>query len=120
MGRRFSALKIVTATEAFFLGRPGPPPGQPTMPGMLIVESMAQAGGILLMASVEDPGSKLVYFMMIDRVRWRGAVRAGDQLRVELAVTRSRGRVSRVRGVASVDGVVVCSADLAASVVDRR
>ena len=116
VNRRIVGLKNVTASEPFMLGQA---PGSATMPGLLIVEAMAQVGGILLMLSTADPASSVVYFMSLNGVRWRSAVHSGDQLRMEQVVTRSRGQVSKVRGHASVDGKCVCSAEMAAMVVRR-
>ncbi|HEU4642393.1 MAG TPA: UDP-3-O-acyl-N-acetylglucosamine deacetylase [Gemmatimonadaceae bacterium] len=115
-GKRIVGIKNVTINEPFFQGHF---PGHPIMPGVLIVEAMAQVGGMLLMGSVEDPENKVVYFMSLDNVKWRKPVKPGDQLRFELEVMQLRGRVCRMRGVARVDGDVVCEADMAAMVVDR-
>jgi len=76
-------------------------------------------GGMLLMGAVDNPENKIVYFMSLDNVKWRKPVRPGDQLRCELEMVQIRGRVCKMRGVARVDGDVVCEADMAAMVVDR-
>ena len=115
-GRRIVGLKNVTINEPFFQGHF---PGHPIMPGVLIIEAMAQVGGMLLMGSVEDPESKVVYFMSLDNVKFRRPVRPGDQLRFELEVNQIRGVVCKMRGVAKVDGEVVTEADMAAMVRDR-
>ncbi|HEY0970197.1 MAG TPA: 3-hydroxyacyl-ACP dehydratase FabZ [Gemmatimonadales bacterium] len=115
-GQRIVGLKNVTINEPFFQGHF---PGHPIMPGVLIIEAMAQVGGMLLMGSVEDPESKVVYFMSLDNVKFRRPVRPGDQLRFELVVHQIRGAVCRMRGVARVDGEVVTEADMAAMVRDR-
>lgn len=89
------------------------------MPGVLIVEAMAQVGGMLLMGAVPDPGSKVVYFMSLDNVKFRKPVKPGDQLRFELEMKQVRGTVCRMAGIAKVDGVVVCEAEMAAMVRDK-
>ena len=89
------------------------------MPGVLIVEAMAQVGGMLLMNHFEDPDSKVVYFMSIDGVKFRRPVTPGDQLRFELEMIQFRGRTCRMRGVAYVEGLAVCEAEMMARVVDR-
>ena len=114
--RRIVGIKNVTINEPFFQGHF---PGHPVMPGVLIVEAMAQVGGMLLMGAVDDPENKVVYFMSLDNVKWRKPVKPGDQLRFELELTQIRGRVCKMRGVARVDGDVVCEADMGAMVVDR-
>lgn len=114
--KRIVGLKNVTINEPFFQGHF---PGHPIMPGVLILEAMAQVGGMLLMGGVEDPESKVVYFMSVDNVKWRRPVKPGDQLIFELDVTQIRGTVCRMRGVARVDGEVVAEADMAATIRDR-
>ncbi len=109
-------IKNVTINEPFFQGHF---PGHPIMPGVLIVEAMAQVGGMLLMGTVEDPDSKVVYFMSLDNVKFRKPVRPGDQLRFELEMTQVRGKICRMQGTAKVDGEVVCEAEMAAMVRDR-
>ena len=113
---RIVGLKNVTINEPFFQGHF---PGHPIMPGVLIIESMAQVGGMLLMRTIEDPSKKVVYFMSLDNVKWRRPVKPGDQLRFELEVVQIRGRICRMNGVAKVDGEVVAEAEMAAMVRDR-
>ncbi len=115
-GKRVVGIKNVTINEPFFQGHF---PGHPIMPGVLIIEAMAQVGGILLMGTVPDPESKVVYFMSLDNVKWRKPVRPGDQLRFELDMVQIRGPLCKMKGVAKVDGVVVAEADMAAMVRDR-
>ena len=115
-GVRIVGLKNVTINEPFFQGHF---PGHPIMPGVLIVEAMAQAGGMLLMDHFDDPGSKVIYFAAIDGVRFRKPVLPGDQLRLEIDVVQFRGRLCRIRGEAYVDGRKVCEAEMTAQVVDR-
>ena len=114
--KRIVGLKNVTINEPFFQGHF---PGHPIMPGVLIIEAMAQVGGMLLMGSVEEPESKVVYFMSLDNVKFRRPVKPGDQIRFELEITQLRGAVCKMRGVGKVDGEVVAEADMAAMVRDR-
>jgi UDP-3-O-[3-hydroxymyristoyl] N-acetylglucosamine deacetylase/3-hydroxyacyl-[acyl-carrier-protein] dehydratase len=114
--KRIVGLKNVTINEPFFQGHF---PGHPIMPGVLIIEAMAQVGGMLLMGSVDDPESKVVYFMSLDNVKFRRPVKPGDQIRFELEITQLRGTVCKMRGVGKVEGEVVAEADMAAMVRDR-
>lgn len=114
--KRVVGIKNVTINEPFFQGHF---PGHPIMPGVLIIEAMAQVGGVLLLGTVDDPDTKVVYFMSLDNVKWRKPVKPGDQLRFELEMTQIRGRVCRMHGVAKVDGEVVAEADMAAMVRDK-
>lgn len=115
-GKRIVGLKNVTINEPFFQGHF---PGHPIMPGVLIIESMAQVGGMLMMRSFADPASKVVYFMSLDNIKFRRPVKPGDQLRLELEVLQLRGATCRMRGVATVDGQVATEAEMAAIVRDR-
>jgi UDP-3-O-[3-hydroxymyristoyl] N-acetylglucosamine deacetylase/3-hydroxyacyl-[acyl-carrier-protein] dehydratase len=114
--KRIVGLKNVTINEPFFQGHF---PGHPIMPGVLIIEAMAQVGGMLLLGSVPDPDTKVVYFMSLDNVKFRRPVKPGDQLRFELDVVQLRGTVVKMRGVGKVDGEVVVEADMAATIRDR-
>jgi UDP-3-O-[3-hydroxymyristoyl] N-acetylglucosamine deacetylase/3-hydroxyacyl-[acyl-carrier-protein] dehydratase len=114
--KRIVGVKNVTINEPFFQGHF---PGHPIMPGVLIVEAMAQVGGMLLMGAFDDPESKVVYFMSLDNVKFRRPVKPGDQIRFELEMTQIRGRICKMRGVGKVDGEVVAEADMAAMVRDR-
>lgn len=114
--QRIVGMKNVTINEPFFQGHF---PGHPIMPGVLIIEAMAQVGGMLLMGSLEEAEQKVVYFMSLDNVRFRKPVKPGDQLRFELDVVQIRGAVCRMHGVAKVDGELVAEADMAAMVRDR-
>jgi UDP-3-O-[3-hydroxymyristoyl] N-acetylglucosamine deacetylase/3-hydroxyacyl-[acyl-carrier-protein] dehydratase len=113
---RVVGIKNVTINEPFFAGHF---PGHPIMPGVLIIEAMAQAGGMLLMGAIENPQSKVVYFTSLNNVKWRRPVKPGDQLRFELDLLQVRGTVAKMRGVAKVDGEVVCEAEMGAMVRDR-
>ncbi|MDX9856417.1 MAG: bifunctional UDP-3-O-[3-hydroxymyristoyl] N-acetylglucosamine deacetylase/3-hydroxyacyl-ACP dehydratase [candidate division Zixibacteria bacterium] len=115
-GKRVSALKNVTINEPFFQGHF---PGQPVMPGVLILEAMAQAGGVLLLNAIEHPETKLVYFMSIDNAKFRRPVVPGDQLRFELEMHAFRRNACKMSGRAFVDGTEVAGADFMAMVVDR-
>jgi UDP-3-O-[3-hydroxymyristoyl] N-acetylglucosamine deacetylase/3-hydroxyacyl-[acyl-carrier-protein] dehydratase len=89
------------------------------MPGVLIIEAMAQVGGILLMGLVDDPQTKVVYFISLDNVRFRRPVRPGDQLRFECEVTQMRGATCKMHGVALVNGDIAAEADMGAMVRDK-
>ena len=114
--QRIVGMKNVTINEPFFQGHF---PGHPIMPGVLIIEAMAQVGGMLLMGGLEAAEQKVVYFMSLDNVRFRKPVKPGDQLRFELDVIQIRGAVCKMRGVAKVDGELVAEAEMAAMVRDR-
>lgn len=114
--KRVVGIKNVTINEPFFAGHF---PGHPVMPGVLIIEAMAQVGGMLLMGAIEDPQSKVVYFTSLNNVKWRRPVRPGDQLRFELDLLQVRGTMCRMQGVAKIDGEIVCEAEMGAMVRDR-
>ena len=114
--KKVVAIKNVTVNEPFFSGHF---PGHPIMPGVLIVEAMAQAGGILLLNTVDDPENKLVYFMGIDGVRFRKPVLPGDQIRFELDMIQFRRGTCKMQGKAFVDGELVTEALLMATIVDK-
>ena len=115
---RVVGIKNVTINEPFFVGHF---PGHPIMPAVLIIEAMAQCGGVLLMNSnaVDNPKEKLVYFIGIDRAKFRKPVRPGDQLRFELTLLRLKSRICKMEGKAYVDGDLVAEAELLSSIVDR-
>lgn len=113
---RIVAIKNVTANEPFF---PGHFPGAPVMPGVLIIEAMAQAGAVLLLEEVPDRGSKLVYFTGIDDARFRRAVGPGDQLRMTVEVLQIRSRACRMKALAEVDGEAAAEATIMSSLVER-
>lgn len=114
-GKRVVGIKNVTINEPFFQGHF---PGHPVMPGVLIVEAMAQVGGLLLLGAVSEPERKIMYFTSLDNVKWRRPVRPGDQLRFELEMVQVRGRLCKMHGIARVDGDVACEADMGAMVMD--
>jgi UDP-3-O-[3-hydroxymyristoyl] N-acetylglucosamine deacetylase/3-hydroxyacyl-[acyl-carrier-protein] dehydratase len=114
--KKVVAIKNVTMNEPFFSGHF---PGHPIMPGVLIVEAMAQAGGILLLNTVADPENKLVYFMGIDGVRFRKPVLPGDQIRFELDMIQFRRGTCKMQGKAYVEGDLVTEATLMATIVER-
>ena len=115
-GKRIVGVKNVTINEPFFQGHF---PGHPIMPGVLIIEAMAQVGGMLLMGAIPDPENKVVYFTSLNNVKWRRPVRPGDQLRFELELLQVRGMMCKMAGVAKVDGQVVAEAEMGAVVRDK-
>jgi len=115
--KRIRALKNVTINEPQFAGHF---PSHPVMPGVLLIEAMAQAGGILAFQSVEDDREYLVYFTGIDGVRFRHPVRPGDQIIFEMTCLRRRGFLWKLRGEAFVDGKLVCEGTLTATLVARE
>jgi UDP-3-O-[3-hydroxymyristoyl] N-acetylglucosamine deacetylase/3-hydroxyacyl-[acyl-carrier-protein] dehydratase len=115
-GVRIVGIKNVTINEPFFMGHF---PGLPIMPGVLMVEAMAQVGGLLFMDMVENPEDKVVYFMSLDKVKFRRPVTPGDQIVFELMMVKLRWPVCVMKGVGRVDGKVVAEAELKAQVVDR-
>jgi len=114
--KSIKAIKNVTFNEPQFTGHF---PTHPVMPGVLLVEAMAQAGGMLAFQSVDDDREYLVYFTGIDGVRFRKPVRPGDQLILELTCLRRRGMMWKLRGEAYVDGVLVCEGTLMATLVPQ-
>lgn len=117
-GKRVTGLKNVTINEAFFQGHF---PGQPIMPGVLIIEAMAQIGGVLLMRTLNmNAEKKLLYFTGIDRARFRRPVLPGDQVRFEVELLQLRSRNCRMRASATVEGKLVAEAELSCIAVDRE
>ncbi len=114
--KRIVAIKNVTINEPFFAGHF---PGAPVMPGVLIVEAMAQAGGVLLFTEVEDRDSKLVLFTGIERAKFRRPVVPGDQLRIEVEVRVWRGNAGRMEGAAYVGDKLAAEALVSCRLVDR-
>ncbi|GGB31983.1 3-hydroxyacyl-[acyl-carrier-protein] dehydratase FabZ [Sphingomonas metalli] len=113
---RIAAIKAVTINEGFFQGHY---PGRPIMPGVLIVEALAQAAGVLAVESLDLAGSgKLVYFMSIDGVKFRKPVEPGVLLRLEASFVQKRARVCKFAGIARIDGQVVAEANFTAMIAD--
>jgi UDP-3-O-[3-hydroxymyristoyl] N-acetylglucosamine deacetylase/3-hydroxyacyl-[acyl-carrier-protein] dehydratase len=115
--RKVVAIKNVTMNEPFFSGHF---PGHPIMPGVLIIEAMAQAGGILLLNTVENPEEKVVYFMGIDKVRFRRPVLPGDQIRFELEMLQYRHGTCKMQGKAFVEDELATEATLMATIVNKN
>ena len=115
--KRLTAIKNVTINEPFFQGHF---PGYPIMPGVLVVEAMAQAGGIIILHELPDRAEKLVVFTGIERAKFRRPVKPGDQLRLEVEVLSFRPRAGRIEGKAFVDGKLACEATLTCQVVPRN
>ena len=115
-GKRIVGLKNVTINEPFFQGHF---PDHPIMPGVLLVEAMAQVGGMLLMGAVEDPENKVVYFMSLDKVKFRRPVVPGDQVRFELEMLQFKGKRCRMQGAGYVEGKKVVEGEMMAQIVDR-
>ncbi|RPI37667.1 MAG: 3-hydroxyacyl-ACP dehydratase FabZ [Nitrospiraceae bacterium] len=117
-GQSIVGIKNVTFNEPFFQGHF---PGQPIMPGVLIVEAMAQVAGVLAFRSgMEGNGGKVVYFMSIEKAKFRRPVVPGDQLRLEIKVLQHRGSVWKFSGAATIDGKLASEADFTAMVTDKE
>jgi 3-hydroxyacyl-[acyl-carrier-protein] dehydratase len=114
--KRIVAIKNVTINEPFFQGHF---PGHPIMPGALVVEAIAQAGGTLLMPEVPDPRNSLMVFTGIEKARFRNPVVPGDQLRIEVSVLNFRPRYAKLEGRATVDGKLACEATVMCALVPR-
>jgi 3-hydroxyacyl-[acyl-carrier-protein] dehydratase len=114
--KRIVGLKSVSINENYFQGHF---PGKPIMPGVLIIEGMAQTGGLLLLLEIPDRDKKLLYFAAVDEARFRRPVVPGDQLRMEVTVLKWRGTFCKLQGVATVNGEVVAEATLKCMLVDR-
>ena len=106
---RIVGIKNVTDSEAHFAGHF---PDFPVMPGVLIVEAMAQTAGVLVLGSIPDRANYIVFLVSIDYARFRKPVRPGDQLRIEMTVMRRKGTVAKMSGRATVDGVLVAEAEV--------
>lgn len=116
-GKSIVAIKNVTVNEPFFQGHF---PELKVMPGVLVVEAMAQAGGILLYNSIPDPEDKLVFLSKIDNLKFRKPVVPGDQIRLEVEIVKLKSRVGYVKAKAIVDQEVVTEGDIMASLVNRE
>lgn len=115
-GKRILAIKNVTISEPFFQGHF---PGRPIMPGVLILEAMAQAGGILACASGFQEKQSLIYFMAMDKARFRKPVLPGDQLVSEMTILKRRKKVMKMSGVATVNDQRVAEAEFLAALGER-
>jgi 3-hydroxyacyl-[acyl-carrier-protein] dehydratase len=115
-GKRAVGIKNVSANESFFAGHF---PEYPVMPGVLIVEALAQVGAVVLLQSEENRG-RLAFFAGIDNCRFKKQVKPGDQLRLEVEILRVRGAIGKGKGIATVDGELVCETELMFALGDKR
>ena len=115
--KRIVGIKNVSINEGFFQGHF---PGQPIFPGVLIIEAMAQTGGLLLLLEIPDRENKLLYFVAVDDARFRRPVVPGDQLRIEVTVLSWRSTFCKLRGTTTVDGELAAEATLMCKMVDRE
>jgi 3-hydroxyacyl-[acyl-carrier-protein] dehydratase len=114
--KRVVAIKNVSINEPFFQGHF---PGAPIMPGVLVVEAMAQAGAVLMLSEIPDRANKLAVFTGIENAKFRRSVTPGDQLRIEVEVLSMKTRVGRMEGKAYIDGKLACQAVLTCMIVPR-
>jgi beta-hydroxyacyl-ACP dehydratase FabZ len=113
---RVVGIKNVTVNEPFFTGHF---PDFPVMPGVLIVEAMAQTAGVLVLRSIPDRENKLVFLVSVDAARFRKPVVPGDQLRLEMKVIKRKGMVAKMAGAATVNGVLVAEAEVMCKLQDK-
>jgi len=114
---RVVGIKNVTVNEPFFAGHF---PDYPVMPGVLIIEAMAQVAGVLVLSGIPDRKTKLVLLAGVDGAKFRKPVRPGDQLRMEMKILRSRASMAKVSGIATVDGTVVAEAEMLCVLAERQ
>ena len=114
---RIVGIKNVTVNEAFFMGHF---PDYPVMPGVMIVEAMAQVAGVLVLSQIPDRATKLVLLASVDNAKFRRPVRPGDQLRIEMKLLKKKASVAKMNGTATVDGVVVAEAEMMCKLADRN
>lgn len=114
---RIVGIKNVTITEPFF---PGHFPDFPVMPGVLIVEAMAQVAGVLVLSQIPDRKNKLVLLATIEEAKFRRPVRPGDQLRIEMKMGKRKATIAKMSGTATVDGMVVAEATMLCKLADRE
>ena len=114
---RVVGIKNVTVNEPFFAGHF---PDYPVMPGVLIIEAMAQVAGVLVLSGIPDRKSKLVLLAGVDGAKFRKPVRPGDQLRMEMKILRSRASMAKISGTATVDGAIVAEAEMLCVLADRQ
>ena len=114
-GKSIIALKNVTYNEPFFQGHF---PGLKVMPGVLVIEAIAQAGGILLYYSIPEPENKFVFLSKIDKAKFRKPIVPGDQIRIEVDMLKLKNRICQIRGKAMVEGEVAAEGEILAAVLD--
>jgi 3-hydroxyacyl-[acyl-carrier-protein] dehydratase len=113
---RIVGIKNVTINEPFFVGHF---PDFPVMPGVLIVEAMAQVAGVLVLSQMEDRGNKLVLLASVEQAKFRKPVRPGDQLRIEMKIGKRKSTIAKVHGTVTVEGAVVAEAIMLCKLADR-
>jgi beta-hydroxyacyl-ACP dehydratase FabZ len=114
---RIVGIKNVTVNEPFFDGHF---PDFPVMPGVLIIEAMAQVAGVLVLSQIPDRATKLVLLASVDEAKFRRPVRPGDQLRIEMKLVKRKSTIAKMSGTASVDGAVVAEAVMMCKLADRE
>ncbi|EIJ80344.1 (3R)-hydroxymyristoyl-ACP dehydratase [Bacillus methanolicus PB1] len=115
-GKKAVGIKNVTANEEFFNGHF---PDYPVMPGVLIVEALAQVGAVAMLKKEENRG-RLAFFTGIDNCRFRRQVKPGDQLRLEVEMVRVRGAIGKGKGVATVEGEIVCETEISFALGEKK
>ena len=113
---RIVGIKNVTMNEPFFMGHF---PDYPVMPGVLIVEAMAQVAGVLVLKEIDNRHDKIVFLAAIENAKFRKPVVPGDQLRIEMKVSKRKSSVAKMHGQATVDGVVVAEAEVLCKLADK-